>query len=405
MLENEKIVETRPVGYVHEARKSFKTIKEAIEATCGNSYSLGESDIGIFLSISSIEEAQDAIDKYYKAEEGRYNLPYIRTLFTYDDLEDGMIVSNNDTERLPNSICYETSTGTNQLLIREGVDDKGNSLYTAIYRVESKNLLQQSSAMQAFSKDGWDCRCREADIEEHHKVGNILNTDNLVDDGIGISVDAAYMFDSELSPEVIEEIEALRNVDVSDQKIRFREANEGEMIRHVLEKFGKVTQLERVVFGDGQYAYKLPDEITGTIFEGYVGPRQGLVYIDEINIGLGKIEPVARSYEWYEIRPESPPSEELLRAMDEEARKSGIELWTDTDKQLAITEKIKAESGGPKEITRDKWIGKKMHTPQDIAKGISPRQGEMDEALKETIAEVKSKEVIINQEGKTLADE
>lgn len=388
MLENEKIVETSPVGpYLHEARKSFKTIREAIEAACRNSYSLGESDIGIFWNISSIKEAAEVIDEYYEENHGSYNLPSISTEFTYDALEDGILESSNDEERLPNSICYLTSTGINELIIRAEVDDKGNPSYTAIYSVKSQKLLQQSSAIQAFSKDGWDCRCIKARRKELHKVdGNIFNPNNLLNSGR-----FAYMLDSELSPEVIEEIEALKSAVVADGEFSFNEDNEGAMIRHVFEKYGNVTPLERVVFGDSKHSYKLPDEITGTILEGFVWAKSGGVYVNDIDMHIRKIEPIASTYEWNEYISECPPSEESLRAMDEEAIKSGIELWIDTNKQLAITEKIKAESGSHKE----------MHTPQEIAAGISPKQSDIEKVLEETTKGVNSQ----NQEGKTQVDE
>lgn len=282
--------------YLHEARKKFKTIGEAIEDVMNCSFSLGESDIGIFFGVSSIEEAEKAIEEYRDESWGYYN-SNVETVSTIDDLNSGGIsVSQEDNGQRKNSIRYSTVSCTNTFTIREEKDSNGEIYYNGIYVVSSSNLIQLSTAMKSFKKAGWDCRCISACIGREKSC-----------EGVKISNNIVYVCDRKLSEEEIEKLENCSYFpleylpDLIERRMEALDIPVPKMRRE-----DRVTEMN----GVAPSIVDIPEEEVGTILEvdPYYSPNR---YIK-------RIENERKKYSWIEYET-GFPSEEVLRKMDEMA--------------------------------------------------------------------------------------
>lgn len=363
--------------FMHEARKKFATIKEAIESACNNSYSLNSSDVDIFKNISDIHEADEVIQKYMaKFDENSWNIPTVGETNSYDD-ENGLVEESEEGEK--NSFYYQTSTGTNQLMIREELDENGEKNYLAIYRVESRNPIEKSTAMQAFENDGWECRCILAQIRKDYEVHNCLkgNEDYGISEYGPEDFDYsheernAYMLDTKLPEDVMEEMDEENIIDECDIPIEKRDSySEEEAIQDILERMRnykveypefssipdkiKITKLEPIQvqeYGKKKRAYQAPENTEGTIIECSLMKER-----DEFILYVKQMDPIQKSFEWSEDKVEMPPSKEMI----DEIKK-------------AIEEE------------------EKMYSVSEVMEGIEPRKDEMEKTLRETtqIAEQK----------------
>jgi len=340
MVKNSSVFFRGP--YMHEARKKFKTIGEAIKGACESSYSLAQSDIYILKGVSNFSEAYSIIDEYYEENEDSWNLPAIGCLYTYDNPVTSMVENSSNDGLEPNSLYYQTSTGKNQILIRKEEDKEGNIFYTAIYRVESSNLLPLSTAMKSFSDNGWDCRCIVCEKE-------MENGKTIIE-----------------MPPSEESLRAMDEQAVEEQKERDEEA-----ISKMIER-GAIPGLEfSVNFGGidsefpsvySSYISNNPEEIKGLI------ERKPEISGKVLRIVANKIEELKKleiptSYEYneefydgsdYYIKRRDGVVESLEKVYEDIKEKVYVKdeeegLWIDADKQLETTKKITDASW--------EWIG------------------------------------------------
>ena len=407
MVKNSEVFFNGP--YMHEARKTFKSIADAVNSACKCSYSLNESDIGILTRIQSIisnEDVKEIIDEYKESIEGDWNQPRVGYVNSYDDPENAMVEEYKDAT-IADSIFYQTSSGKNQLMIREISNKNEEKKFLAIYRVESRHPLQLSSAMQEFGKDGWDCRCIVAPKKNQYKVDNVLAGNNVFRnqhwgrDSYSGENRHGFMIQPKLSSEIIKRIND-RNYSLYVSEEQFEKYSLEDAIKEVLRECGiqqdiqiqELTGID-VKEDDGfikpteKKAYEVLENLEGTLIE--CAMLKGTAWTGTkhmCEIYIKHLEPNIRSYEWTEITSEVPPSKELLMEIDRSIPKGN--LWTDAKKQLEVRDKI----------IEDNWGG---YSPSEIEEAIKPTECDIQEILNETLA-AENENAPEEQDGPTIAD-
>lgn len=155
------------------AVKTFETFNEAVEEVMKSSYSLAQSDLGL-IKAKDFSEVQASIDRYYDEEfQSSFAQPSIwfgKSHYSENVTENFNVAEESEEEMQEgfDNFYYSTSSGINDVMIRELKSEGKIVGYETVYSVMSDKPLEYSTAMSEFRKNGWQCseRAYELSIEE-----------------------------------------------------------------------------------------------------------------------------------------------------------------------------------------------------------------------------------------------
>lgn len=173
----------------YHAVKIFKTFNEAVSEVMKSSYSLSHSDLGL-IKAEDFSEVQDSIDRYHEMYyEPSYGEPCVyfgKSHYSEMLTENFNLAEESDEEKEDGffNFYYCTSSGINDVMIRELRSGEEIIGYETVYGVMSDKPLEYSTAMNEFRKNGWQCCERAYELSPEEEVSLREEYENQLIDNI-----------------------------------------------------------------------------------------------------------------------------------------------------------------------------------------------------------------------------